>query len=183
MVFDANHPEFPDQPKGLAAVLTERGVDVAKKTKDQMQEMLAQHDDFLLQQNIIEELVTSHGHICIFLPKFSPELSPIELVWSLVKRTLRENCDFNGATLRQRVKEAMDAVKPESIKAFHRRSLRYLRGYEANKTGFEIDEWVEEEKQQELEILRIDNRVQKSHRRIMRPEDEDLKALEEMQNP
>jgi len=40
--------------------------------------LLSDQPDFKLQQNVIQELIISRGHLCIFLPKYHPELNFIE---------------------------------------------------------------------------------------------------------
>ena len=55
--------------------------------------LLSDQPDFKLQQNAIEELIISWGHLCIFLPKYHPELSFIERYWSRVKWCARQKCD------------------------------------------------------------------------------------------
>ena len=81
-------------PKGLQQVLEERGFNVKKmRAKCQpvcpfesqnccMARLLSQQDDFINQPSMLEELITSLGHECIFLPKFHCELNPIEMVSS-----------------------------------------------------------------------------------------------------
>ena len=79
-------------PKGLQQVLEERGFDIKglrSKCKPVcpfesqnccMARLLSQQDDFKNQPSMLETLITSLGHQCIFLPKFHCELNPIEMV-------------------------------------------------------------------------------------------------------
>ena len=83
------------EPKGLEVVLTEHGF----KTKGIWAKcrpvclisnkgcclacILSQQQDFVDQISMLEELVTSKGHLCTFLPKFHCELNPIEMVSSM----------------------------------------------------------------------------------------------------
>ena len=39
---------------------------------------LSQHDDFKAQKNAVMELIEKLGHLCVFLPKFHPELNFIQ---------------------------------------------------------------------------------------------------------
>jgi transposase len=41
--------------------------------------------------NIINEIFTARGMRLIFLPKYSPELNPCELIWSQMKRYIRSH--------------------------------------------------------------------------------------------
>ena len=42
----------------------------------------AKNPDFKHEMNMIKHLLRQKGHICVFLPKFHPELNPIEMVWA-----------------------------------------------------------------------------------------------------
>jgi len=89
-------------PKGLKAVLEERGFNVSKlkakcspvcpieSTECCMARLLSQQDDFKNQISMLETLIQNAGHLCIFLPKFHCELNPIEMVstWLELKVTL-----------------------------------------------------------------------------------------------
>ena len=45
-----------------------------------MAHLLSHQEDFVNQILMLEQLITSCGHLCIFLPKFHCELNPIEMV-------------------------------------------------------------------------------------------------------
>ena len=78
--------------KGLQQTLEERGFNVkgmrAKCSpicpieNDQccMARLLSQQPDFRDQVSLLEQKITTHGHLCLFLPKFHCELNPIEMV-------------------------------------------------------------------------------------------------------
>ena len=88
-------------PKGLKMVLEERGFKVDKlrakcspvcpieNTGCCMARLLSQQDDFKDQPSMLEALITTAGHLCLFLPKFHCELNPIEMVciYSLIDRS------------------------------------------------------------------------------------------------
>lgn len=95
--------------KGLKMVLKERGLITAKSKKNQeeLTEMMAAQADFLEQRRLLQEWVERRGHICLFLPKFHPELSCIEMVWSSWKRMLRKLCDGTYDSLRANVHIAL----------------------------------------------------------------------------
>jgi hypothetical protein len=44
-----------------------------------MAHLLSKQDNFCLQISLLEQKITSKGHLCIFLPKFHCELNPIEM--------------------------------------------------------------------------------------------------------
>lgn len=56
--------------------------------------LLNAQPDFAAQKEWLEETVESSGHEIIFLPKFHPELSFIEMMWEFVKTQLRRSCTF-----------------------------------------------------------------------------------------
>jgi len=80
------------EAKGLKAVLKERGFDVSRLRAKCvpvcpfeshnccMARLLSQQEDFINQESMLETLIKSAGHECIFLPKFHCELNLIEMV-------------------------------------------------------------------------------------------------------
>jgi hypothetical protein len=80
------------EAKGLKAVLEERGFDVSclrekcapvcpfESHNCCMARLLSQQEDFINQESMLETLIKSAGHECIFLPKFHCELNLIEMV-------------------------------------------------------------------------------------------------------
>ena len=73
-------------PKGLHAVLEERGINTKGMNADKMREILGSHPDFRNEKNRIEWMLTEkHGHIAYFLPKYHCKLNPIERVWAQAK--------------------------------------------------------------------------------------------------
>ncbi|KNZ82267.1 hypothetical protein J132_03781, partial [Termitomyces sp. J132] len=80
---------LPDgQPKGLQQVLEEHGFNIqniqakcspicpVKNHNCCMAQILSHQEDFTNQISELETLIKSHGHKCIFLPKFHCELNP-----------------------------------------------------------------------------------------------------------
>ena len=65
---------------------------------DKMKEKLQTFEDFATQKSLLEELVESRGHLCMFIPKFHCELNPIEGVWCHAKKQTRAHC--NGSIVR-----------------------------------------------------------------------------------
>ncbi len=72
--------------KGLKTVLEERGLSTHGKNLPWMRERISQHVDFKFEKCEIEKSLLKRSHIPTFLPKFHPELNPIERVWSQPKR-------------------------------------------------------------------------------------------------
>ena len=78
---------YPDgTPKGMKAILEERGVNTRKMKVNDMRKKLSQYPDFQNQKTLLEEYIESRGHICIYFPKFHCELRAIERVWSHSKK-------------------------------------------------------------------------------------------------
>jgi len=120
MIFPPNHPEFPDQPKGMRQVLEERNL-WRNKLRMQCKEnctsnaccakrILELQPDFKSQKSLVQEVIEAAGHLCIFLPKFHCELNYIEFFWGAVKRWLRENCDYTFPGLQENLPKALKAV-------------------------------------------------------------------------
>jgi hypothetical protein len=75
------------------------------------------------------------GNICHFLPKFHPELNPIEYYWGWAKRYFRERSNGNFARAKILVAEALDACPLVVVRRFFRRAGRYLAVYKHGATG------------------------------------------------
>ena len=75
--------------KGREMVLQERGISTHGKNKEWMQKELSEHSDFKHEKSMIETFLVQRGHTPLFLPKFHPELNPIERVWAQLNVTLR----------------------------------------------------------------------------------------------
>jgi hypothetical protein len=109
MVFESDHPSFPNQPKGMKQVIIERGLwknGLTMKCKDGCNspdccttQILSNQPDFKEQCLLVQEVIEDAGHICIFLPKFHCELNFIEYFWGAVKQYLCEHCDYSFSTL------------------------------------------------------------------------------------
>lgn len=127
-------------PKGMRAVLTERGVDTSKVVGDQMREVLGAMDDFKNEKSMIEQLLIDRGHIPVFLPKFHPELNPIERVWAQLKRYTRAHCQYTLPSLRKNIPDAYDSVTLENIQNHFRKVRHFMFSYlEGIQQGKELD--------------------------------------------
>jgi len=80
-------------------------------------------------------VIVAAGHICVFLPKFHPELNPIEMYWGWIKRYFRERATGNFATAQRLIVEALDACPLITIRRFFRRVDRYMSVYRHGATG------------------------------------------------
>ena len=69
-------------------IIEERGINTLKA--DDMRKILGNHSDFLSEQAQIIQYLNQRGHRGLFLPKFHPELNPIERVWAQSKRYTKD---------------------------------------------------------------------------------------------
>ena len=67
-------------PKGLCRILEERGINTSSLTGPQMKKFLSNHEDFKNEKPKVITYLSQRGHTALFLPKFHPELNPIERV-------------------------------------------------------------------------------------------------------
>jgi len=118
MNFPANHPEFPDMPKGMKQVLIERGLWKESlrmhckncpidATSCCAKRILDLQPDFEEQRSLVQEVIEAAGHLCIFLPKFHCELNFIEFFWGMVKKYLHDNCNYTFDILKDNMPKAL----------------------------------------------------------------------------
>jgi len=70
------------------------------------------------KSNTIRELIESTGAKLFFLPRYSPDLSPIELCCSKFKNFLRKKKPRDFELLQQSIKEALELISIDNIKSF-----------------------------------------------------------------
>jgi len=63
----------------------------------------------------VRELIESAGATLLYLPPYSPDLNPIEMIWSKVKRLLRSAAAGTIDALHEAFGAAMSAVTPGDI--------------------------------------------------------------------
>ena len=97
-------------------MLTERGIDVSGLKADDMRATLAAMDDFKYEKSLVKHFLTQKGHILTFLPKFHPELKPIECVWAQLKRYMKAHCKYSIQLLQKNVPYSYDYVTLENVK-------------------------------------------------------------------
>jgi len=104
-----------------------------------LRSLLWQQLDFqeALRRSELAELITSLGHICIFLPKFHPELNFIEMYWGAVKRRTRNICDYSFPALQKNVPEQLDLVGNDLVflRKLACKSWRYMDAYRKGLSG------------------------------------------------
>ena len=143
-------------PKGMKIVLEERGINTKGMNADRMREILRSHPDFKNEKNRIERLLTEHGHIAYFLPKYHCELNPIERVWAQAKKYSKAYCNYSIVSLRKNIVPALESVPLESIQKHFTKVRHYMFAYLQGLTGgSELENLVKQYK-----------KAVKSHRRI-----------------
>jgi len=152
MIFPPDHPDYPNQAKGMKEILNERGllwnenlvghcqlcrlkIDDITRIDCCMRRILSLQDDFMSQKSQLQEEIEKKGHKCIFYPKFHCELNYIEMYWGAAKRFTRDKCDYSWAGLQETVPEALDSVPLITIRKFARKSWRYMDIYRKGITG------------------------------------------------
>jgi transposase len=65
------------------------------------------------------QLVEEAGARLLFLPAYSPDVSPIELAWRKVKARLREEHACTGEALETAIETAMQAITSEDARRFY----------------------------------------------------------------
>ena len=143
-------------PKGMNMVLEEHGVSTEGKKADWMWETLVKHSDFRDEKSMIERMLIERGHVPCFLPKFHPELNPIERVWAQLKRYTKAHCNYSLPSLCKNIPLAYDTVTLDNIHYHFRNVRHYMFCYlEGLIPGKELDK-----------VLKKYKTAVKSHRKI-----------------
>lgn len=122
-------------PKGMKAVLQERGVNVTKMKGDEMRQILQNMADFKYEKTKVEHVLLDSGYKAYFIPKFHCELNPIEMVWGQAKKYTRANCNYSFTGLEANLDAAFDSVTLDSIHKYFRKMRDYLAAYREGGKG------------------------------------------------
>ena len=169
MNFPADHPKFPDQPKGMKQILTKRGLYRAK-LKMQCKKpdcdadathccakcILDLQPDFQEQKSLVHETIEAAGHLCIMLPKYHCELNFIEFFWGAMKKYLREHCDYTYSGLQKNIPDAMASIDVLTIWKWEHRMIRWMDAYREGKGT----------KEAQIQVKKFGSHKQSSHRRV-----------------
>lgn len=168
MIYPSDHPKHPNEPKGIKAVLMERGLyqtklrgkceskcDVAA-TACCLKRILELQPDFQEQKSLVQEVIEAAGHLCIFLPKFHCELNFIEFFWGAVKKYLRDHCDYTFDTLKENMPIALASVSLNTIRRWEHRVHRWMEAY---RSGLST-------KDAQMRVKQFSSTKYKSHRRV-----------------
>jgi len=153
MVFPSDHPQYPNEAKGMWQILIEKGLwkeglkgdcnlckGKGKRVDPQrvdccMHRILSLQPDFIAQKSKLQNEIEKRGHKCIFYPKYHCELNYIEMYWGAAKRYTREHCNYTWANLQKIVPEALDSVPLITIRRYAQKSWRYMDVYRKGITG------------------------------------------------
>ena len=146
---NAQPQEYVGKAKGLKQVLFERGLYTPNMTLEgdnknsddatSMTFVLGNCLDFKLQKSALAEYIESRGHICDYIPKYHPELNPLERCWGMSKRFIRRLCKFQYKDLLVKIHRSLldGRIQPLSmIRKFFRKSRDYMRAYRSGKKEF-----------------------------------------------
>ncbi|THU79174.1 hypothetical protein K435DRAFT_698465 [Dendrothele bispora CBS 962.96] len=150
LYYPENHKTHPNQFKGMATILQERGYNV-DKLKAQCNKkfncappalncccrrILFNEPDFVGVESILEKTCKERGVQVIFLPKFHCELNPIEQCWGYGKRLYRFYPESSREEdLERNALECLDKVPLESIRRFFNRSHKFMDAYSKGLDG------------------------------------------------
>ncbi len=142
MIFPSDHPDYPDQAKGIKQVLLECGLWPNKGLVMQCKStckvgvtdccarrLLGNQPDFKEQRSLVQEVIEAAGHECIFLPKFHCKLNFIEFFWGAVKRYLADHCDYTFDMLKENMPKALAAVEISTIRKWEHQMQRWMHAY------------------------------------------------------
>ena len=127
-------------PKGMKQVLEERGIRTESLKAEDMRKILSNHEDF---RNEKPKVMEEKGYTALILPKFHPELNPIERVWGQAKRYSKSHCNYSLPSLRKVIDPALDSVTLENIIKFNRKARDYMFAYfEGIQAGPNLDKQI-----------------------------------------
>lgn len=64
----------------------------------------------------IEDIFTDKGIDVLYLPPYTPEYNPIEMMWAKIKLFLRKNRSKNLTQLKQNITKAFNSITNQDIK-------------------------------------------------------------------
>jgi transposase len=114
-------------PKGMRLVLQERGICTDTLVAEDMRIILRNHPDFQNEKPRIISFIKANGHRGYFLPKFHPELNPIERNWGQAKRYSKAHCNYSLISLRKVINPSLDFVTLDNMKKYFRKARDTLR--------------------------------------------------------
>ncbi|CAN0446523.1 unnamed protein product [Pylaiella littoralis] len=92
----------------------------ARRQRCCMERVFSDLGAFKAQLNKVQQIFKDAGHVCIFLPKYHPELNAIERYWGYVKHVLRLHCEYSLTHMLKILPRALSGVPLEHIRAWSR---------------------------------------------------------------
>lgn len=100
---------------------------------------------FREELNMVEKLSKAHGPLCIFLPKYHPELNAIERYWRYIKHLLHLHCEYSLRHMLQILPGALSGVPARFIRAWSRVTWLYIEAYDEGLVDYleyrDLKEW------------------------------------------
>lgn len=122
--------------RGLKAILEERGLQPAKWRLQTAMELLSKQPDFKVQKNKLQTVLGQHNvekkteHEIIYLPRFHPDLNPIERVWANIKAEWRKTDGDRGIQLlRGKVVTLVETVSVSTLQRYFLHCLKLMKMY------------------------------------------------------
>lgn len=72
------------------------------------------------QSNTVQQIINDTGADSLFLPPYSPELNPIENMWSKIKNLLRKMKARTVNAFHKAIQMAFKSIEPDNLKAWFR---------------------------------------------------------------
>ena len=85
--------------------------------------------------NKVAQIFQEAGHVCIFLPKYHPELNAIERHWGYIKYLLRLHCEYPLPHMLKTLPGVMAGVPLAFIRAWSRVTWLYVVAYDEGLEG------------------------------------------------
>jgi len=92
--------------------------------------VLSELNAFKEELNKVEKLFKKAGHLCVFLPKYHPELNAIERYWGHIKYLLRLHCEYSLPHMLDILPDTMRNVPVEFTRAWSRVTWLYIAAYD-----------------------------------------------------
>ena len=152
----ANHTEYPNELKGIKAILTEHSLyqqHMHGKCKSKCdvdatdccnKHILECELDFCVQKSLVQEVIESAGHLCLFLLKFHRELNFIEYFWGMVKKYLCDNCNYTFDTLKENMPQVLAAVPLHTICRWEHQMYQWMEAYRSGLGTNDAQLWVQQ---------------------------------------
>jgi transposase len=113
---------------GITAIMMLKGAVDGEAFKQFIEDLLAptlRPGDIVLMDNLnthkgeeIEKIIHSTGAKLKYLPRYSPDFSPLENCWSKLKELLRKMAARTVETLEESVKNALDKITEKDVKGW-----------------------------------------------------------------